>query len=754
MVDTEERKDIIDSDISNEEEDDKENSNGSIVLPPSPVQPIGGQNSANRMDGQEDLGNNARSTEEPDNNLNVSESPGSNTGGQGAGGGGTGLGSENDDDDDDESDESADTSGETSAAQPLIQNQRHRHKPGKKIREWKEKRRQKKEEKRAASEGEETKKRGKKHARKQGQNAQNLNPELVTEEMNMDVVNAALNAETIDAEDDQPGVDQNRAFDTLKDIENLKKDKKEDDYKPADGAEDEAKKLADLRLKVFKARTGNLYRAVIHARMIEKGEEPAKAEKALTKKGGKGPNRFSRFMNSSVVKGAGHLMDQAGQVGKITGGVAGVASYFDESFKLGKTNAAIGLVTSVIAAVNSIRGLIKKTVTLAKMGKNLPIKKRIFMVIGIVSDLANTVSKAAALAKIIEGFAGRGQGVLAKVADKVSTISAMVGQIGGITVQADNLHNLRKGIAEAKQVENAQAKEADKAMKRYPEEGIDARQEISAADPLAGNQENPRDVGEGGDPVDNGAILAEREAPSIETDPEEGDGAERPAKRRIGIRERRRIKKENRDKGEGGVGILEKKKFVRKAKSFLKRKDISDGDREPVALFLGFRRVRKKKTGTVKIAVSNLITTILGLGSGAAKTAFLFDENNDTAKDMSGKAGLISSVGLLGSSIANHFVKKRMGDKGRTGKQEETGAIKETLYGMMKGVADDDKYGLRKVAGSLEGAPNEESKEEAAAVLKRYEDVDKNLKGMGVNYGSLLQANNRDAFKDALIAGM
>ena len=60
----------------------------------------------------------------------------------------------------------------------------------------------------------------------------------------------------------------------------------------------------------------------------------------------------------------------------------------------------------------------------------------------------------------------------------------------------------------------------------------------------------------------------------------------------------------------------------------------------------------------------------------------------------------------------------------------------------------------RKVAGSLEGAPNEESKEEAAAVLKRYEDVDKNLKGMGVNYGSLLQANNRDAFKDALIAGM
>ena len=122
---------------------------------------------------------------------------------------------------------------------------------------------------RRSAEGEETKKRGKKHARKQGQNAQNLNPELVTEEMNMDVVNAAINAETIDAEDDQPGVDQNRAFDTLKDIENLKKDKKEDDYKPADGAEDEAKKLADLRLKVFKARTGNLYRAVIHASKYE-----------------------------------------------------------------------------------------------------------------------------------------------------------------------------------------------------------------------------------------------------------------------------------------------------------------------------------------------------------------------------------------------------------------------------------------------------------------------------------------------------
>ena len=791
-----------------------------IEAPPTAIRPVQVQN-------QENINNN---TGGPGNQE-------INGGGLGGGGnnngvpenGGDGLtnpevgesGSDNEDDDDDDDDDvansnegnSSSTVRETSDSQareedPLLQAPEQPHKPRKGGKEWRAARKQKKaaeraekaenkaekkaakatkkEAKTAEKENKAQEKRDRKNARKeakrakkQGQNAQNPSEGEGLDTVNMAVAGAMIEAGGGEREDDQPGVDPNRAFDTLKDLNAL--NVPEEAFKPEEGASDDEKKLLELKEKVYKLRKGGqLYRAVIHIKMMEEGKEPASEEKALQKKGaGKGPNRFSRFMNSSQVKGAGHLMDQAGQVAKITGGVTGVASYFDEAFKTSKTNSAIGIVTSVIGAVNAIRGLIKKVVTLVKNGKKLKTKQKIFTVIGIVTDLSNAVSKSAALVKSIEGFAGRGKGVLASVADKVSTISGMVGQIGGITAQLSSLRTLEKEIDAAIQIENDQAKEAEEAMARYGEEGDDITQDLSddgnplpnseGNGPLPNNDVDDSDIEDNDIADDNGSAnrIAAGNVEPIETEAGNAPATKKKAirerfrERRLKIRERKEEKKEKKEekkkkkeKEAGGKNTLQRKKFVKKAASFLKKEDVDDRDKETVALYLGFRKVRKKKVRTSRISISNLIATVLGLGASAFKTGSLFNPDDEKLKSLSGKAGLVSSAGLLGSSIANHFIKKRMGDKGNAGKQEETGMIKDRLYGMVKGVADDNKYGLRGAAAALEGAPADEKKDEVKNVLKRYEDIDKNLKGMGVNYGQLLQANNREAFKNSLIAGM
>lgn len=730
----------------------------------------------------------------------------------------------NDDDDDDEDDDDDDDvvvggsnntvessnsiAGEISdpqnhEEQPLIENREQPHKPRKGSKEWRAERKQKREEKKAEKEAKKAEKEAGKEAKiaekEKVKGAKKVREKVkkqkgseylgLLDALNMDVAAAAANAGVEEQEVEQPDADPNRAFDTLKDLSVLHVS--ENTYTPKAKASKNKKELLELKQKVYKTRKwGKLYRAVIHLKMMDEGKEPASEEKALQKKdAGKGPNRFSRFMNSSKVKGAGHLMDQAGQIAKITGGVTGVASYFDEGFKNSKTNSIVGMVSSIIAGVNSIRGLIKKVVALVKGRKKLKISEKIFMVIGIVTDLANTLSKAAALAKAIEAFNGRGKGLVAKVADKVATISGMVGQMGIITAQLNSLHTMRGKIDKANEIEDAQAKDAEKAMKLYAEEGGNlVQQDLPAGGNLApgndGGAPLPNDDTDNSDSsndnsdINAGNHLANGEE---EEEEEEEEGREElpPAERKKTLRERiraRRLKrkekkeekkgkkeeekrkteekKKKKKRESGDEGTLQRKQFVKRAASFVQRKDVTDADKEPVILFLGFRRVRKKKMREAQIGVSNLISTVLGLGSNALKTASLYNEKDETLKDLSGKAGLVSSVGLLGSSVANHFIKKRMGDKGGTGKQEETGMIKNRLYGMVKGIADDKKYGLRGAAAALEGEPTAEKKAEVGNIMKRYEKVDESLSGMGVNYASLLQANNRDAFKDALIAGM
>lgn len=814
---TEIREEEIDNDNNNQNDVRGDNNDGMADRPQAPIQPMNGPPGGGG------------------NNTGLPGSGGNNAGLPGARGGNNGLlendgdelaglegtGSESDDDDDDDDDDgapistvgsSSSTAGETSdplsqEEAPLLPDNEQPHKPKRGSKEWREERKQKREVKKAEKAGkkaekkeEKAKKKAEKKAKKVRDKVEKQKPSEylgLLDALNMEVAAAAANAGVGEQEVDQPDADPNRAFDTLKDLSVLHVS--EETFFPKENISKNEKDLLELKEKVYKTRKeGKLYRAVIHLKMMDEGKEPASEEKALQKKGGgKAPNRFSRFMNSSKVKGAGHLMDQAGQIAKITGGVTGVASYFDAGFKASKTNSIAGMITSVVTGLNSIRGLIKKVVTLIKGRKKLKIKEKIFLVIGLASDLATAVSKAAGLAKAIETYVGRGEGLVAKAADKVATISGMVGQMGGLTAQLNSLYELRKDIDKAEAIEDAQAIEAEKAMAKYPDEGGDFVQTALPAGghPAPGNDGEaplPDDVANSDvadsdvddHDVDNHDVENSDNGPdnhlanvNVEAEEEEQElppaGKKKTLRERIRARRLKRKEKKEEKKGKkeetkgkkeeekkekkkkaGEGGSLQRKQFAKRAASFVQREDVSDEGKEPVILFLGFRRVRKKKTGTAWIGLSNFASTVLGLGSSALKTASLYNENDDNLKDLSGKAGLASSVGLLGSSIANHFIKKSMGDKGDTGKQEETGMIKNRLYGMVKGVADDNKYGLRKAAAALEGKPTAEKQKEVTSIMKRYEDVDKNLQGMGVNYDSLLQANNRDAFKDALIAGM
>lgn len=822
---TEIREEEIDNDNNNQNDVRGDNNDGMADRPQAPIQPMngppGGGENNNGLPGGGENNNGLPGARGGNNGLLENNGDGS--------AGLEGTESESDDDDDDDDDDvvvvgggnntersSSSIAEETSdpqnhEEQPLSENREQPHKPKRGSKEWREERKQKKAAERAkkaedkaakeeTKKAEKAKKKAEKEAKKvRGKVEKQKDSEYLglLDALNMEVAAAAANAGVGEQEVEQPDADPNRAFDTLKDLSVLHVS--EETFFPKENISEDEKALLKLKQKVYKTRKeGKLYRAVIHLKMMDEGKEPASEEKALQKKGGgKAPNRFSRFMNSSKVKGAGHLMDQAGQIAKITGGVTGVASYFDAGFKASKTNSIAGMITSVVTGLNSIRGLIKKVATLVKGRKKLKIKEKIFLVIGLVSDLATAVSKAAGLAKAIESYVGRGEGLVAKAADKVATISGMVGQMGGITAQLNSLHELRKKIDKAEAIEEAQAIEAEKAMAKYPDEGGDFVQpalpagghpapgndgEAPLPDDVANSDVADSDVAD--HDVDNHDVENSDNGPdnhlanvNVEAEEEEQElppaGKKKTLRERIRARRLKRKEKKEEKKGKkeetkgkkeeekkekkkkaGEGGSLQRKQFVKRAASFVQREGVSDEDKEPVILFLGFRRVRKKKMGMARIGVSNLVSTVLGLGSSALKTASLYNENDETLKGLSGKAGLASSVGLLGSSVANHFIKKRMGDKGDTGKQEETGMIKNKLYGMVKGIADDDKYGLRGAAAALEGKPTPEKQGEVKNVMKRYKEVNKDLKGMGVNYDSLLQANNRDAFKDALIAGM
>ncbi|MDE7207718.1 MAG: hypothetical protein K2N90_11290, partial [Lachnospiraceae bacterium] len=224
--------------------------------------------------------------------------------------------------------------------------------------------------------------------------------ELAGDAVNQEIAAVAAEAGMEENDEEETG-DPDRAFDTLKDLENLKG---EGDNENGEGDDKDTKaEVIQARKSVMQLRKGNLYKAVIFSKMLENGENPAGEEKELeTKKAAAGGGRFSRFLNNSK-------LDKAGKVVKLTNAANSLAGMVDPEFKGSRFSTLTSKANDILILINSIRGIIKKLKAF-KQNSTSPTKKA-FAVIGLVSDFGMAVSKGAAIAKNL--FARRGWNGLA-----------------------------------------------------------------------------------------------------------------------------------------------------------------------------------------------------------------------------------------------------------------------------------------------------------------------------------------------------
>lgn len=209
------------------------------------------------------------------------------------------------------------------------------------------------------------------------QNEQEANPpdaqqpaqgeELAGDAVNQEIAAVAAEAGVEENDEEETG-DPDRAFDTLKDLENLKG---EGDNENGEGDDKDTKaEVIQARKSVMQLRKGNLYKAVIFSKMLENGENPAGEEKELeTKKAAAGGGRFSRFLNNSK-------LDKAGKVVKLTNAANGLAGMVDSDFKKSRFATLTGKANDILILINSIRGIIKKLKAF-KQNSTSPTKKHL-----------------------------------------------------------------------------------------------------------------------------------------------------------------------------------------------------------------------------------------------------------------------------------------------------------------------------------------------------------------------------------------
>lgn len=320
------------------------------------------------------------------------------------------------------------------------------------------------------------------------QNEQEANPpdaqqpaqgeELAGDAVNQEIAAVAAEAGVEENDEEETG-DPDRAFDTLKDLENLKG---EGDNENGEGDDKDTKaEVIQARKSVMQLRKGNLYKAVIFSKMLENGENPAGEEKELeTKKAAAGGGRFSRFLNNSK-------LDKAGKVVKLTNAANGLAGMVDSDFKKSRFATLTGKANDILILINSIRGIIKKLKAF-KQNSTSPTKKA-FAVIGLVSDFGMAVSKGAAIAKNL--FARRGWNGLAGLMGRLSSFAGMAGQIATLINVSNSLKELVQATAPIKKAQKEEEANVLAILQKYEIEGA------AAGDAQQGQQETEKGKGKG-----------------------------------------------------------------------------------------------------------------------------------------------------------------------------------------------------------------------------------------------------------------
>jgi len=569
--------------------------------------------------------------------------------------------------------------------------------------------------------------------REGGQNGRPAGNEqdLAQDEFNQNIVDAARNA-GVDENQPQAEADPNRAFDTLEDLKELAAEQNQA------GGNGERSDVEKLRENVMKFRKGNLYKAVIYAKMLENGEQPGDANKELNKiKPGASGSRFSRFLNaSSIVNSTG--LDKAGQVTKMVNAASGLVGLASDKYKKSRLSGLITLASDVMVLVNSVRSLLKKLATFKKT--NTSIRKKVFGVISIASDFFMAVSKGAAIAKTIAGKLGKGEGLFAKIMGHLSNFSAMAGQLTGLAGVINTLQELDSNKRKLKKAQKEEEVEVENILSR-----LDSGENQQDAEP--GNAQAQENAGQGN------AV----------------PGNEEPGNEEPGNAVQENAAQENAAQGNAGQGnaqappkkrrrldLRRKKHLKEKIYAAMDRPELTADDKTVLASYLG----RERTIAKTKLALTNvshgLITLILGLGATGSKTAMdLSKENsNDYLRSgMSAKVlgGAVNSATLL--FAAGGHIGKTATDSGRD--EGEANFVKDAFWGTLQNMAGDDKYGLRKVAANLAPEnPGNEAISAANTAVDKYVNVTKQFVGSGVNFAKLFEANDVETFKEALASGL
>lgn len=522
----------------------------------------------------------------------------------------------------------------------------------------------------------------------QAQNPQNAaqDAELASDDINQELAAVAAEAGVDNDEQEEEG-DPDRAFDTLDDLKKLDADKGNAGEEGNAGGEGDKKEadesVVNNRKAVMQLRKGDLYKAVIYAKMLENGQNPAAEAKALDAKKPGGGGRFDRFLNSSK-------LDKAGKMLKTANAASGLMGMVDSGYKNSRISGLIGKANDILILINSVRGIIKK-LRAFKQNSTSP-KKKALAVIGLVTDFGMAISKGASL---LQGFANRrGWGKLAKLLGRLSSLAGMVGQVSAMTSVCNTLLEISARHGTITKAQKAEEGKVTAILQKY----------------------GGSDSAEGAEQPENA---------------EQGKAKKEPKKRR------RLIKKK-----------IPKEQILR----VMERPDVSEEDKAVLATYLA----REKMISKSKLAMANvstgLITASLGLGASLFKSTAMNTKDGEQRRAMTAAthAGGLTNFSMLASTVGLHIAGKHVNKTD----ERETGLIREGLWGAVHGLTD-DKFGLRKIAATLEPAnPDKGHIQEAEYAVKRYETASKQLAGSGVNFAKLFAANDLETFKDSLVAGM
>lgn len=517
--------------------------------------------------------------------------------------------------------------------------------------------------------------------------------ELASDDINQEIAAVAAEAGIEDEEQEEEG-DPDRAFDTLGDLKKLNSENDSADGKGDD--KDTTERVIQDRKAVMQLRKGDLYKAVIYARMLENGENPAGQAQEL---GQKPQSRFDRFLNASK-------LDKAGKVLKTANAASGLIGMASSGYKASRFSSGLSTANDIVILVNSLRGMWKKLKTF-KQNSTSP-RKKAFAVIALVSDISMVVAKGTALAQKIAQRRNTwlAAGVSAALG-YISSFANMVGQVSALTGVCNTLAELATRHKTLKKAQKSQEAQVVGILAKYG--------------------------------MNEGAQQQNAQQEDAEQGKEDKEKAKKQPKKR------RRLIRKNK--------FAPEKVSKEKVADLLERPDVSGEDKAVLAAYLARERMIRKSNLALANVSTGLITATLGLGATASKSIASNTKGKtmENATTSAAAFGAALNVNMLLSNVGMHIAGKKVNKPN----EKENGLIRDGLYGALHELGGDDSYGLRKISATLTpDNPDKEHLQEAELAVRKYESASKQFAGVGVNYNKLFAANDIDTFKNSLVAGL